>query len=491
MNFISLIVQVLQLPVIIFLAAIIFRGKSTLGQPMLLSIGIGFSLNFLYLLLNVLSNEALATTLRFPAQYLQYGGIGSRLLDNWSFFFFFIPLYRYSIQRTSMMRLDWAQRSKKPLVLAPLLLIFAVLTIEEFWQWNMLSGLLIAVFKAVSLVFLALLLKSTRYTSNWSKLLLSIGFYSWAALQFSGVINPELIQLRMIDFLGFSVASLSKVCIFVGVLLIVLRFEKKKTEDITEANTRRIELQKSSEFFENILKSTFHEITLPLNSLGSDIGQVAGLVSRDYRGRYRDLELNYERVRAIIAVAKSSYKPQVDDLEESDETERNAQKTISVNYLLEKSINSIKNTYKNVTIEHFYGSNVLVRCNQSEIIQVFTNLIKNAIEAYEADAEKHVIVKSINQKRGSDGGNRNVVVEIEDFANGIDGALIERIWERGFSTKAKTEQTLVRGEGLFVVDSLCQKNDVRLEVQSPVRTDYESEGHPGTKFILYFIKNKG
>jgi signal transduction histidine kinase len=460
---------------------------------MLLWIGIGFGLNFFYLLISVFANEAFSEAALLSYEYIQYSKIGSKLLDNWSFFFFFIPLYHRLLQTSIIYKLVRAreQWEKELLAFVPLVVLFVGLSVEALWKWNLLNDFLLVAFKAFSLIFLAILLKATRYTSVWSKILLMTGFYSWAALQFFGIINPGATQIYIMDFIGFSVAFISKICIFIGVVLIVVKYERKKTEAVTEANTRRRELQKSSEFFENILKNTFHEITLPLNSLGSDIAQVAGLVNRDYRGKYRDLELNYERVRAIIAVAKSSYKPQVDDLEENNGIDRSVHKTISVNYLIEKSISSIKNTYKNITIEHFYGSNVLVKCNQSEIIQVFTNLIKNAIEAYEIGAEKRVVLRSVNQRRSGDGSNRSVIVEIEDFASGIEPQYLEKVWERGFSTKVKTENTIVRGEGLFVVQSLCQKNQVRLEMQSPVKMDHDSEGHPGTKFILYFIKNKG
>lgn len=80
------------------------------------------------------------------------------------------------------------------------------------------------------------------------------------------------------------------------------------------------------------------------------------------------------------------------------------------------------------------------------LLTVLGNIINNAIDAAQHGSEKCVTLFA------SDAGN-DLIFEVEDSGGGIDEALLERIFERGFTTK----DDLHSGYGLFFVKSTLER----------------------------------
>ncbi len=85
--------------------------------------------------------------------------------------------------------------------------------------------------------------------------------------------------------------------------------------------------------------------------------------------------------------------------------------------------------------------------------------------------------------------DNQIVVEIEYFGKGIPIDKQKDVWEIGFSTKQQSIFNEIKGVGLYIVKSLCIKNNISIALESPVINEQSRIEHFGTKFTLIFIKN--
>lgn len=104
--------------------------------------------------------------------------------------------------------------------------------------------------------------------------------------------------------------------------------------------------------------------------------------------------------------------------------------------------------------------------NPSRLIQLFTNIIRNSIQAIE---EKGEIV--IATKRAQD----RVIVEITDTGKGIAPEILPTIFDPFVTTKGSTEKL---GLGLAIAKSIVDEHKGNISVQS--------ELNKGTRFVIEF-----
>jgi signal transduction histidine kinase len=67
--------------------------------------------------------------------------------------------------------------------------------------------------------------------------------------------------------------------------------------------------------------------------------------------------------------------------------------------------------------------------DKAQINRLFTNLIKNALEASEDKQTARIQIKQFEQ-------NKDVVVSVTDYGNGIDESLQTKIFNPNFTTKS-------------------------------------------------------
>ena len=89
-----------------------------------------------------------------------------------------------------------------------------------------------------------------------------------------------------------------------------------------------------------------------------------------------------------------------------------------------------------------------VLADRRDLIHVFVNLIKNAVEAMQGAPPPRRIRCSAAENAGT------VVVEVANSGGPIDEELLPRLFERGFTTKAAPG----RGRGLALVRALVEKS---------------------------------
>jgi signal transduction histidine kinase len=122
-----------------------------------------------------------------------------------------------------------------------------------------------------------------------------------------------------------------------------------------------------------------------------------------------------------------------------------------------------------VTINREYATDLpKIQAYGSELNQVWTNLIHNAVDAMESLTEPTITIRTrheINEKQ--------VVVEIEDNGSGIPDEIIARVFDPFFTTKGPGVGT---GMGLHIsYNIIVQKHHGDLRVYSePGKTCFQA-----------------
>ncbi|MCI0529948.1 MAG: ATP-binding protein [Nitrospira sp.] len=112
--------------------------------------------------------------------------------------------------------------------------------------------------------------------------------------------------------------------------------------------------------------------------------------------------------------------------------------------------------FHDVTVLKEYNARPIVKANSQEMLQVFVNLITNAIQAMDGQGTLRLTV---------DSQNGMATIRIIDTGPGIAHDLLDKIFEPFFSTKEPGKGT---GLGLHVVRTLVEKHGGRISVFSRV-----------------------
>jgi len=123
---------------------------------------------------------------------------------------------------------------------------------------------------------------------------------------------------------------------------------------------------------------------------------------------------------------------------------------------------------KNISLKRDYHcENTTVMGDATQIEQVFTNIINNAIDSMEENGELCVSIHCAD--------NRKVSVEIADTGSGIDPVIRDNIFSPFFTTKAADKGT---GLGLYIVKNICKNHGAEIIIGN--------NNGKGTVFSLIF-----
>ncbi|WP_258097503.1 sensor histidine kinase [Marinoscillum pacificum] len=118
-----------------------------------------------------------------------------------------------------------------------------------------------------------------------------------------------------------------------------------------------------------------------------------------------------------------------------------------------------------ITEKDYTSQPVFFKCNASEIMQVWTNLIHNGIHAMNGVGTLSIAVNTTQE---------HIIVSIQDSGTGIPDDIQQKIFEPYFTTKPQGEGT---GLGLDIVKNIVEK------YSGSITFETSSEG---TKFIIQF-----
>jgi two-component system NtrC family sensor kinase len=212
-----------------------------------------------------------------------------------------------------------------------------------------------------------------------------------------------------------------------------------------------------------------HEINNPLAVIGEKAGwmkDLLGLEDIAQNENFQELadavnKIEYHVVRAKTVTHRLlGFARRMEPL-----TER-----VNVNTVLDESIDFLENEarYRNIDIQTNYAPDLpLTTTDQSQLQQVFLNIVNNAIDAIGKDGE-------INISTGTTKKNNEISVVISDNGPGMPKEALQKIFDPFFTTKEVGKGT---GLGLSISYSIIEKLGGRIMVAS-------EEGH-GTTFTIY------
>ena len=123
------------------------------------------------------------------------------------------------------------------------------------------------------------------------------------------------------------------------------------------------------------------------------------------------------------------------------------------------------------------GSQLPVHGNYSQLLQVFLNLLQNALHALEGRPDGRITVTV--EARAGDLPKPMLCIQVADNGSGIDPALLSRVFEPFMTTKSTGDRRGTRGMGLglAIVRRIIQYHQGAIEVTS--------ELGKGTTFYIY------
>lgn len=138
---------------------------------------------------------------------------------------------------------------------------------------------------------------------------------------------------------------------------------------------------------------------------------------------------------------------------------------VSMNNIMAASIYATHNIKARLNLDEHVG---LIEVNINSLKQVFTNLIKNAVEAMLNKKELSIATRNINVN-----GKDFVEIEISDTGPGIPGEVLKNLYKPVTSTKGK----LHSGLGLSIVKNLIDDMNGAITCKT---------GESGTVFSIHF-----
>jgi signal transduction histidine kinase len=179
----------------------------------------------------------------------------------------------------------------------------------------------------------------------------------------------------------------------------------------------------------------------PTDDLGSS-HQLAKEAFRHVEGFARYLQLTVEELDRHLLGAEALHKPEP--------------LAVAEVWKEASELLAIRLRAADVEIVDEIPKEVTVLADRRDLIHVFVNLIKNAVEAMQGAPPPGRILCSAAENAG------NVIVEVANNGGPIDEERLPRMFERGFTTKAAPG----RGRGLALVRALVEKSGGRIGVRN-------------------------
>jgi two-component system NtrC family sensor kinase len=202
-----------------------------------------------------------------------------------------------------------------------------------------------------------------------------------------------------------------------------------------------------------------HEINNPVAIMVEEAGWIGDLLQEEEFKKSENLD-EFKRALAQINTQGKRCKEITSKLLTFARKTDSRITEVHINELLEEmvSLSSQRAKYGNVSVTTDFEEGIPpIRVSQSELQQVFLNLINNSLDAM----EKRGGVISIRTRRHED----EIIVEVTDNGPGIPKANLSRIFDPFFTTKPVGKGT---GLGLSICYGIINKMGGEIEVQSVV-----------------------
>jgi signal transduction histidine kinase len=280
--------------------------------------------------------------------------------------------------------------------------------------------------------------------------------------------------------MGFLGGLVSKVTYASGLLVLFVSFN-----EMTRARVRHLEGTRK------ILGRLSHEAGTPLSQLAIYI-QVATANIRQKESvqpLLDDMQGAVNRLGAILEAAEQGLTEYLDPIDVGATLEFPTPRTrilrvSNANTLMERAAAGVKLTRRaeaaQINWRYDYSANCCIECDPHEIVQVATNLLRNALDAMASNdggRTRDLLIATKNVKGAQRG---HVELRVSDSGHGIPTELRERVFDEGYSTR----EGVNRGRGLALVREHVASNGGVLELISPAPS--QNNVQYSTLFILRF-----
>ncbi len=211
-----------------------------------------------------------------------------------------------------------------------------------------------------------------------------------------------------------------------------------------------------------------HELKNPLTSLRSAIETLS--VIKDKTKKKRLMEIVLEDINRLDRLITD-----ISDASRLDaDLSRDEMTRINLSKLIIEFIEIRNQTIKNVKFKVNVQDGLLISGNQARLIQVFDNLINNAISFSPKNGEINIEAFSKAQK---------VLVKISDQGQGISEAKKETIFERFYTERPSNEKFGKHsGLGLSIVRQILLSHNANIYAENI----YNDKKVEGSRFIIEF-----
>lgn len=284
--------------------------------------------------------------------------------------------------------------------------------------------------------------------------------------QIAGQERGWMVKARNTEIMIITTGCL--VIIFAIVLIshILVRHLEQTDQEMNELNSQLIQQDKLAALGK-MAAGIAHEINNPLAVIGEKAGWMEDLLAeeefqssanyKEFAASIAKIEEHVDRARKIthsmLGFARRM-EPRLDDVE--------------INRVLDQTIEILANHARINDIDirtHFTDRLPVIASDQSQLQQVFMNLINNAIDAIGSDGVIDIFTRLEKEY---------ITVSIHDDGPGIPEAVRKKIFDPFFTTKQSGKGT---GLGLSISYSIIEKMGGRITV--------ESEPEKGTTFVVF------
>lgn len=218
------------------------------------------------------------------------------------------------------------------------------------------------------------------------------------------------------------------------------------------------ELVRLEQVRKDFVANVSHELRTPITS-------IKGFSETLLDGAYKDEAMLLSFVE-IIHKESQRLQELVNDLLELSKIERNGfalnKEDVFVQHVLARvvDIESQKLEEKNIELTFDMEKDIRIRGDENRLIQVFTNLVNNAIMYSPANSTLKIAAYE---------SEHYAVVEVQDAGIGMNKADIDRVFERFYRVDAaRSRNSGGTGLGLAIVKHLVELHDGLIEVESEV-----------------------
>ncbi len=152
--------------------------------------------------------------------------------------------------------------------------------------------------------------------------------------------------------------------------------------------------------------------------------------------------------------------------------EEKSYKAIDIHQSLDTTLNLLSSEFKNrIEIKKDYGDIPLVTCHQTQINQVFMNILSNAFQAIKNQGTVWISTKKAD--RSSEVTEPAISISIQDTGPGMPPDILQKIFDPFFTTKSVGQGT---GLGLAISYGIINAHGGSIKVTSKIDT--------GTEFMV-------